>query len=666
MQAKRTVKLNKIWVKLSAVIVVIVLLLMMVVFQFITRRQIKAEREQLRDNMQRIAMQVASIRLTATEDLIIYQEWIKRILDSAAGKDIVYIAIFDKDRRILAYALNAKYLQIPGADLLTPEDEFDIIQRLSQGQVAEASWNDFDHVPVEIRTGRYNLGRVDVGFSLIAFNNKVKHDLLVNMYILAGAFLSVVALSVLIGRRITRPLDMLSKAMMEVSRGNLAVQVQARSGDELGQLADSFNYMTLRLLEKGRIDSFSQDLVLSFEHSKLLQMVTDRIVNYMGAEQGALFLIENRGENTFALSSWGYPQRLSEKIELQLDEDCLQECLSHSEPFSPGELRNRSMFDQLLTRLRAAADFSRIDVVAPMISQGETLGFLLLAPEVDRTVYDIDEKMFLRTLSQQAGMAVRNSFLLRDLAEKERLQKEFEIARAVQQSLLPVCEPTIQGLDISGVCIPAEEVGGDYYDFFVIDDHRMGIVIADVSGKGTSAAFYMAEIKGMMTSLTHLIASPKELLQHLNKNLNKNMDKRIFTTMIYGVLDMTQKEFAFVRAGHNALLVKRADLNGDIDVHIPPGIALGLVPDHLFDINTREDCLRLNSGDMLFFYTDGLSEAMNDNREEFGEERLYSVFASNHDAEPRDIQREIMREVNNFVKDADQHDDITMVIAKFK
>jgi serine phosphatase RsbU (regulator of sigma subunit)/HAMP domain-containing protein len=665
MRAIRAVKLNKIWVKLSAVIVVIVLLLMTVVFQFITRRQIKTEREQLRDNMQRIAMQVASIRLTASEDLIIYQEWIKRILDSAAGKDIVYIAIFDKDRRILAYALNAKYLQIPDADLLTPDDEFDIIQRLSQGQVAEASWNDFDHVPVEIRTGRHSLGKVDVGFSLIDFNNKVKHNLLINMYILAGAFLSVVALSVLIGRRITRPLDKLSTAMMEVSRGNLAVQVRPHSKDELGRLADSFNYMTLRLREKGRIDSFSQDLVLSFEHSKLLQMVTDRIVNYMGARQGVLFLIENRGVDTFAVSTWGCPRPLSEKIEVQFDEECLQECFAHSEPFSPDELRNRSIFDQLLTRLRETADFPRVDIIAPMISQGETLGFLLLAPEIDQTGYDADEKMFLRTLSQQAGMAVRNSFLLRDLAEQERLQKELEIARAVQQSLLPVSEPIFHGLVVSGVCIPAEQVGGDYYDYFIIDDHRMGIAIADVSGKGTSAAFYMAEIKGMMTSLTHLIASPKELLQLLNKNLNKNIDKRIFTTMIYGVLDISKKEFAFVRAGHNALLVKRADQNGDIDVLIPPGIALGLASEKIFDINMREDCLHLNSGDMLFFYTDGLSEAMNDNREEFGEERLYSVFAANHDAEPREIQREIMREVNNFVKDADQHDDITMVIAKF-
>ena len=658
---RRATLFNKIWLKLSAVIVVILLVLMATVFQLITRRQIRSEREQLRENMQRIAMQIASIRLTATEDLLIYQEWIKRILDSDAGKDIVYIAIFDRNRRILAYALNAKYLQIPNAALLTPEDEFDIIQRLSQGQVAEQSWRDFDHVPVEIRAGRHNLGKVDVGFSLIEFNNKVHRNLAVTIYILAVAFVLVVILSVLIGRHITRPLNRLSTAMMEVSQGNLNVQVEQRSGDELGRITDSFNYMTRRLREKERIDAFSQDLVLSLEPSKLLQVVTDRIVNYMGARQGALFLVENRGEKTFIVSQWGFPQKITEKIELPLDDDCLQECMSHSEPFEPADLRNCRSFERLSEVLRCVSAFDSVDLMAPMISQGETLGFLLLAPEQDQSAYDADEKLFLRTLSRQAGMAVRNSFLLRDLAEQERLKKELEIARQVQHGLLPISEPQMPGLELFGLCIPAEQIGGDYYDYFVIDDRRMGIAVADVSGKGISAAFYMAEIKGMMDSLSHLIASPKELLRHLNRLLKRNIDKRVFATMIYGVLDLALKEFTFVRAGHNPLLLRRGG-SGAVDVLTPPGIGLGLTNDARFVEHTQEERVRLDAGDLLFFYTDGLSDAMNENREEFGEARLYSLL--NHGSEPRELQRIIMREINAFVKTAPQFDDITMVVAR--
>ncbi|RPI02516.1 MAG: HAMP domain-containing protein [Calditrichaeota bacterium] len=657
--------MNKIWIKLSAVIVVIVLILMAIVFYFFTARQILSDRNELRLNMQRIAMQIASIRLAQTEDLIIYQEWIKRILESEAGKDIVYIAIFDKERRVLAYSLNLVYLEIPNTELLTTEDELEIVEQLSRGQVDEASWNDFDHVPVEIRSGRQNLGKVDVGFSLVDFNQMAKRKLYVNIYILGGAFISVVLLSIFIGKRITHPLNQLSNAMIDISHGNYTAQIAARSNDEIGRLTNSFNYMSRRLHEKARLEDFSRDLVFTFEYTKLLQMVTERIVTYMNAQQGVLFLLHVDADDAYAVSMWGHPQHINPQISISFDENCLNECLRFKEPFIPSALRHRSTFNEILVLLRAQILLEKVEIIAPLVSQGETLGFLLLAPENDPSGYDADEMMFLRTLSQQSGMAIRNGFLLRELAEQERLQKELEIARDVQQNLLPLAAPKLQGVEISGVCVPAEEVGGDYYDFFHIDDHRVGIALADVSGKGTSAAFYMAEIKGMMNSLTHLIASPKELVRHLNNILNKNPDKRIFTTMIYGVLDVDHKDFTFVRAGHNALVVKRANQNGDIDVLIPPGMALGLAKDELFGKNIQEANINFDSGDILFLYTDGISEAMNDQSEEFGEERLYSLICEQEKSRPHEMQRQIIRHINEFSNNRPQHDDITMIVAKF-
>ncbi len=539
---------NRIWVKLSALIAGLVFLLMLLVFHLITLRQIKAERVQLREFMERTAMQIASIRLTAGDDIIVYQEWIKRILDTDAGKDVVYIAIFDRERRLLAYALNPQYLEIGDAALLTPEDEIDIIQRLSRGEVAAESWRDFDHVPVEIRTGRYSLGRVDVGFSLIGYNNRARRNLLINAYILAGAFAGVVLLSIVVGRRITQPLERLSDAMIQVSLGNLGVHVRVNTRDELGRLADSYNYMTRRLREKSYVDAFSQDLMLSLEHHRLLQLVTERIVGYMGAEGG---------DGVTAWSQWAAPRGLERPVAEPLDEACASECLARRDPFFVRDLRCCDAFERLQARLQSAAGLRKIELLAPLISSEETLGFFLLGPENDGSGYDGDEIRFLRTLSSQAALAVRNSFLLRRLAEQERLQKELEIARQVQQSLLPVEEPRLDGLQVFGLCLPAQKVGGDYYDYFVIDEKRLGVAVADVSGKGTSAAFYMAEIKGMMSAMTHLIHSPKELLLRLNRLLNRNVDKRVFATMIYGVVDVDARTFTYVRAGHNPPLLQR-------------------------------------------------------------------------------------------------------------
>ncbi|MBN1465543.1 SpoIIE family protein phosphatase [candidate division KSB1 bacterium] len=656
--------MNRIWVKLSAVIVILLLILMGVVFHFFTAREIRLERQELQRDMERVAKLIASIRFADAADLSMYQDWIDRIMESEAGENLVYIAIFDNDRKMIAYTLDSQDLDVESS-FLTPDEEYDLVLRLTRGQIAEESWNDFDRVAVTIRFDRESRGKVDVGFSLIEFNDKSRHKLWMNIYILGISFLVVVILSILIGRRITKPLNKLSRAMLEVSNGNYEARVESRSKDEIGRLASSFNYMTLRLSEKSAIEDFSRDLVFSFEHSRLVQMVTDRIVNYMDAKQGVLFLIQKRGAQTVVVSKWGCPQAIGKKIEHKFTPECYQECLQRTEPFELKEIHFKDQFNTLTTILRQQVEFDEIDLIAPLVSQGETLGFLLLSEEVDESGYDPDERTFLRTLSHQAGMAIRNSILLQDLTEQERIKKELEIARSVQKSLLPARQPNIPGIDIVGLCIPAAEVGGDYYDYFYIDDHRIGIAIADVSGKGASAAFYMAEIKGMMTSLADLVSSPKKLVAQLNKYLNKNIDKRVFTTMIYGVLDIRKHQFSYVRAGHNAVIARRIRNNNDIDVFIPPGMGLGLVDDATFYESTEEHHIQFEAGDVLFLYTDGISEAMNRNREEFGEERLYNIIAGNHVVNAHDMQRRVMQQINEFVQDAKQHDDITMIIAQF-
>jgi serine phosphatase RsbU (regulator of sigma subunit)/HAMP domain-containing protein len=653
--------LNRIWIKLSAIIVLLLLVLMAVVFQLFTRRQIRIERQELTEKMHDVARIIASIRTTGNDEFVRYQHWIDDIMFSDAREDLVYIAIFDDERQLLAHALNTDDLAVE-SNYLTPEERLNIVLQLSEGQISDDSWNDFDQVSVRIRDG----GKVEVGFSLIKFNNRAREKLFMNLYILANAFVVVVILSGLIGKRITRPIDMLSSAMIDVSNGNYDSHVEIRSRDELGKLSTSFNYMTLRLREKAAIEDFSRDLVFSFEHSRLVQMVAERVTNYMGAKQGALFMIEERGSATYAVSEWGYPTPITRRIDVRFPDDVYRECVQKTEPFTPADIVHPYHFEALLELLRQQVDFESVDLIAPLAGQGEIVGFLLLAPEVDGSGYDEDEKTFLRTLSQQGALAIRNSLLFQSLTEQERIKKELEIAQSVQKRLLPTKEPDMPGLNVAGLCLPAAEVGGDYYDYFEIDDHRIGIAIADVSGKGASAAFYMAEIKGMMTSMADIIASPKELVAQLNRYMNKTIDKRIFTTMVYGVLDTWEREFVYVRAGHNAVIVKRLKNEEELDVFIPRGMGLGLVGDEVFRETTEEHRIRFDPGEFLVLYTDGISEAMNRHHEEFGEERLYHIVATNHVLNARDMQKKIMRHVNDFVQDAKQHDDITMVIAQFE
>ena len=206
--------------------------------------------------------------------------------------------------------------------------------------------------------------------------------------------------------------------------------------------------------------------------------------------------------------------------------------------------------------------------------------------------------------------------LLLTAAEKKRLEEELRIARQIQMSLLPRGPLDLPGLGVTALCVPAREVGGDYYDFFPLGRGRLGVLIADVSGKGTSAALYMAELKGLMLSLSQIYQSPRQLLIEVNRILSENLDSRSFITMTYAVIDLANGVMTYARAGHTPLIYlpgPSAALQG-AQVLIPSGMVLGLRIDGAIDKFTElleEMQIALHTGDVIVLYTDGITEAMN-------------------------------------------------------
>jgi len=265
--------------------------------------------------------------------------------------------------------------------------------------------------------------------------------------------------------------------------------------------------------------------------------------------------------------------------------------------------------------------------------------------------------------------------LLRQAAEKKRLEEELRIAHEIQMSLLPQGPLLMPGLSVTALCVPAREVGGDYYDFLPLDDHRVGVLIADVSGKGTSAALYMAELKGLVLSLSEIHASPRQLMITANRIIAKHLDARSFITMTYAVIDLRERTMTYARAGHTPLIyvpgngASSAGGRGDAGrarILVPEGMVLGLKLDNgeMFEKILEEETIRLNAGDLYLFFTDGISEAMNVHDDCFGEHRL-GELVENHAHLPSDELRErMLREIASFVGDAPQHDDMTMILLK--
>src|SRR4051812_23749124 len=258
--------------------------------------------------------------------------------------------------------------------------------------------------------------------------------------------------------------------------------------------------------------------------------------------------------------------------------------------------------------------------------------------------------------------------LLQTAAEKKRLEEELRIARQIQMSLLPRGPVDFPGMGITALCVPAREVGGDYYDFFQVGDRRMGVLIADVSGKGTSAALYMAELKGLMLSLSQIHQSPRQLLLEVNRILSENLDTRSFITMTYAVIDLNAGVLTFARAGHTPLIYLAADADGaGAQVLAPSGLVVGLrIPgaQEKFSELLEEDSIALRTGDVLVFYTDGITEAMNAESDLFGDARFSRLITEHGHLDTGDLRERILREIEAFVGAADQHDDMTMILMK--
>ena len=258
--------------------------------------------------------------------------------------------------------------------------------------------------------------------------------------------------------------------------------------------------------------------------------------------------------------------------------------------------------------------------------------------------------------------------LLQTAAEKKRMEEELRIARHIQMSLLPRGPLDVAGLAITALCVPAREVGGDYYDFFPLPQNRLGVLIADVSGKGTSAALYMAELKGLVLSLSQIYFSPRQLLTEVNRIISANLDSRSFITMTYAVIDLDQGVATFARAGHTPLIyLSSRGSQSAARVLVPSGMVVGLRIDgaqEKFSELLEEQTLELDVGDILVLYTDGITEAMNAESDLFGDSRLSRIVEEHGHLDPAELRERVLREIEAFVGGADQHDDMTMILMK--
>ena len=268
------------------------------------------------------------------------------------------------------------------------------------------------------------------------------------------------------------------------------------------------------------------------------------------------------------------------------------------------------------------------------------------------------------TFANQAGISIANFRMLEEAINTERYKEELKIAKQVQTKLLPLVLNSNDDFKVSTFSIAADEVGGDYYDSFKISKTKTAVIIGDVSGKGTSAAFHMAQMKGVFLALAQMNLSPAIFLERANLAISSGLDKTSFVTISYFIIDSEDKLIEYARAGHAPSLYynnkeKKASFFKN------KGLGLGIIRGDTYKNYIQQSSLLYKAGDVLVLYTDGITEAQNEENEEYGYERLLTIVEKNAGNDAQNIQEKIIEDLYDFCKNNLLQDDYSLVVIKF-
>jgi phosphoserine phosphatase RsbU/P len=407
-----------------------------------------------------------------------------------------------------------------------------------------------------------------------------------------------------------------------------------------------------RALEKEVLLEVSKTLAKPLDLDEVIEAILrslHQVVDYDGA---AIYLV-NRETNAIGLvRQVGYPPVSDEAIELTIGRGIVGWVAKTGEPVIVPDVRSDG-------RYVMARPETRSELAAPLMFEGRTIGVFNIESDLF-DAYHEGHLEFVRAFAAQAAVAVERARLTRELLERRRLEKELAIAREIQLSFLPKAAPDIVGYELAGTSMPHDEVGGDYYDFIRVTDHRVGLAIADVSGKGIPAALIMAGFRMSLLAEIRNEFAIRAVMRKVNSLVYESTDPDRFVTAFYGVLDTKNNVLIFSNAGHNPPILLRRD--GTLETLDDGGVALGVLAEARYE----ERPVALRPGDVLVMYTDGVSEAESVSGEHFGTQRIEQTMARLADMGARTIMEGLIESVRDWTGERGPGDDLTLLVMKVR
>lgn len=306
-------------------------------------------------------------------------------------------------------------------------------------------------------------------------------------------------------------------------------------------------------------------------------------------------------------------------------------------------------------------------VYAPLIHDDKCLGVLVVANPANNQPFSQMDFSLISSLAEQAALAIKNSDAMNLRLEKSRIDSDLHLASEVQELFLTHKFPEHKGIEIDAQYLPSAQVGGDFYDFYKLSSTKFGICIADVSGKGVPASLLMAICQ---TNLRHFVkksAKPSEILKNLNQQLEERIRQDMFITLFFAIIDTKSNKLTYSRAGHEPAILLKSSTDGknsSIQKLHGNGMAVGMVPSDIFDEMIEDQETAFDSGDCLLLYTDGVSEATNNDGEEFGIQNLESFVSNNAKLSPKSINRKLIAKLDEFSSSELERDDVTLLTVR--
>ncbi len=401
---------------------------------------------------------------------------------------------------------------------------------------------------------------------------------------------------------------------------------------------------------------FSNDVSTVVGLENILDSMKGTFVEALKIKNFGILLKENKHDNLRLVKSVGI-----ESQELYLNGKLVDDFISNKSLSSKHPVIEREDFAKIFPAEVSALTKENIFTIVPMIIKSKFIGLLLFGLKYSGSQFAGKDLDLLFAAANQAAISIENARLYQSEAEKLRMERDLDLARKIQQGLLPTTIPVIKGLDIAGEMIPAMQVGGDYFDLLPVSESKLFVVVGDVSGKGLAASLYMAKLQTMIQLSCNDRKSPKEILIELNRHFYKSIERNSFVTMTLALFDNQAKILKFCRAGHLPLLMAS---NGNVSSFRTQGIGVGLEKGNIFESTLTEEEIPLKPGQTFAFFSDGITEAMNENNDLFGEENLQKILKNNTSANSNEIMNEIWNAVKKFRGTAEQNDDMTMVLVK--